>query len=410
MFVSTAFAGSVFPYFPESNAKLEAFLNSSSLTSQCASQKISLELTQLRDNWKYFGTEEPKVDLLIAKGKNVNMDSSPRVVLIVCGFRARHFIATDVCINFIKSLCAGDVSESSSTVYMIAPMVNKRMRDFVMRLWPEFRGENPRPWGEVTDAVSDRNYRVLGEVTKGGVFAAQNYNPSDANAFKCFDGSYHLTLLDQNFPVGWMERLSTGAGGNVYTFHTDTEMEIRTYDSVSINGQIAASDPESRMFKSLLSNQHLRISLLIEVTQEAMSGVLSPYESPMLANVAGASDAIKKALQQSEARAASLAAKHCPTHSCLGGVANVARMSTMNYRSGTIGDLGIKTGAVDAALIIQIGHIQMGNQISELQDYSQGHARAIRDCLGPYTPHYQSTATKMIDDWTDLLKRATTSF
>lgn len=410
--ISAATSSSI-PYFPRTSDTIFNHLSGSSLRQECEANNFKVDFRQAQDSYKTLKSIPPTLGFAVVSGPG--SAENRRSVMIICGLRGRHFISTEVCVQFVNKLCAGKIPDSSNTDYVVVPVVNAHSHDMLINLWPELRGMAARPWSEITSAVGTTNYRLIGEMAKGGIFkqryedsntrAGANFDAIEERVFMCYDGSFHMTLLDQNFPHGWMERYAPDSARNTYVRHESSEMERACYDSLSINGRIAASDPETRILRNILVNGNQSFSLVIEVVQESVAGFLSPYESPVLSNIGEPDLRVQSVLDKSEARSISLASSHCPLAKCIGGVANVVRPDVMDFRSGTVCDLAIKNGA-GAALVIQIGYISLESQQAELSDPLRGNVRALRDCLGPFVPHYDDSAKKMIDDWTTALSVA----
>lgn len=396
LFIVNGFAGTVFPYFPKSSDEVLAQLNSTVLQDKCTGNKIKLAYAINSDRYPYIGDVEPTVYALMAGHGDVS-----RKVLVTCGWTARAFISTDVCLEFINQLCSGNVPDYHNTVYMIIPMVNQRMLEFVRALWPEFRGETPRSWDRIVAAVPPSYQRLLGEISDPQYYPKSSSSSQSANGnrlFNCFDGSYRMTRLDQNFPAGWMQRLATDSERNPFVRWQPTAEARRLEDIISINGRIPQSDPEARIINEFLSmrGQIWRWDVVIEVAQiGGVDAVLAPFESPVSMVDQDDSD-IASALKASRLRAEHLAENYCPSSRCLGGVARVARAKEMAFRSGTLADQAIYTGAA-MALILQIGP----------QPTQAGDGSGPADCLKTYAPAYQDDASALVKKWTDLLIRAT---
>jgi len=363
-------------------------LNSSSLAYDCRQNNIDIKVSALQDVFPYVGEREPVVDIATLEP---SVRKPTRTVLIVCGMRARHFLSTDICVRFIEQVCAGEVSGAHTTRYIVAPMVDRRVRDLMIDLWPEMRAESPRPWQEIYLQVPDTYRRVVSEIISGAADRPEQ-------PYQCFDGSYHLTLLDQNFPSGWIERLS---GFEAQLNYVPTAVEDATLDRLSGNGQLRLSDPETRILMSHISV--LKVDTVIEVTHGPVSAVIAPYESPILYATAEAAPA----LDRSAAHAKDLAKNHCPVERCVGGTGNVISSGVMPQRSGTIGDSAIKMGLIDEALVIQVGHISMEDQVAALGAQRGAQEKVMRDCMGSFVPRFSDVADDMIEKWSDLLGAAT---
>jgi len=175
-----------------------------------------------------------------------------------------------------------------------------------------------------------------------------------------------------------------------------------TEDRVSNNGRLAFSDPETRILQTLIEDA--RPSILIEVTT-GTEGVLAPFDSPSMLQVP-IMDSVQQAIDLSIHRANHLATNYCPVEKCISGAAAKARMATMGYRSGTIGDHAVVNG-VGLVLTLQVVERNQQTQLDEILDMHLDAVSVMRDCLGPYMPMRTDHVILLARKWVDLLAKAT---
>jgi hypothetical protein len=393
---SSTSTSSLFPYFPRSSNRIIDHLNSTSLAQQCRQQKIDVSVMMFRDRFYHIGEREPLLHAVALTP--TTQYKSTRTVMIVCGMRARHFMSTDVCVRFVEKLCAGEVDGVHLTNFIVVPMVNRRVRDLMIDLWPEMRGESPRPWQDIYFSVPDMYRRIVSEIISGAQYRQVHQH------YQCFDGSYHLTLLDQNYPAGWMQRLSDFESQLAYV---PTPLEEATSERISGNGQVSLSDPETRILINHVSE--LKVDMLIELTQGPVAAVLAPFESPILSSAAAAnSPEINSAIQKSLSHAESLAKNNCPSKPCVSGIGNIVSAGgSLPQRSGTIGDASIKLGLVEESLVVQIGHLTLEQQLELLADQRGAEQKVMNDCMSPYVPRFSDDADQLVEKWATMLGVAT---
>lgn len=400
--VFIAIVAATTPYSPPTNQELWNELTST-LPALCAAHGNTLLADRVTDVYPYVGPEPISLPVVHVfrtpppPRDDVSNAGAASVVMILCGFEARGFVTTDICMLLLRRLCSRQLlsaAASENREFVVFPYVNERGRELIMELWPEMTGQYSRSYSELLAQVPSQYHRVT-RLLFTGLGKEQHDLNGILPTVQCFDGSVRMTLLNNNFATGWLPR---EAMVQTESFDYLTDSEVVTMDRVSTNGRLAFSDPETRIIQAVLQ-KHLP-NILIQVTL-GKPAVLAPYDAASLAltQVANLPKAQRANFDASIAQASLFARQHCPASTtCATGMAAQVRTNSEPARAGTVGDYASTLG-VSRIYVLQV----LANR-EPAKLLNTARSSNVADCIAPKTFATSDEAVLHAARWCELVE------
>lgn len=384
-------ASAITSYSPPTKQELWEEL-SNTLPDQCAQHGNTFVAERVADVYPYIGPEPVTLPVVHLFREEALVNRAPSVVMILCGFDARAFATTDVCMTLLRRLCSKKLSSADNIEYVVFPYVNERGRELVMHLWPEMTGQYSRTYFDMLAQVPLQFHRVSRFLFSGlgKEFNLERLLPT----VQCFDGSERMTLLSNNWDAGWQPR-DEAVQMNSYDFMTSADLAV--VDRISTHGRIAYSDPETRIIKSVIQ-KHLP-DILIEVAL-GKPAVLAAFDSPQLTMMQAnaLTNTIRSHYDSSISQANSFARDSCPETSCAGGSAAHSRQNSEMPRTGTVVDYAMTLG-ISRAFVVQVLATREPESV-----LNRDRSSNIADCISPKTLANSEESIAHAARWCDLLE------
>lgn len=383
--VVAAAAADAPPYVPRSNEKLIADLNA---LCAGATAPVVCVLHPVWDTSPYL-SELPVLTTVAAIQKGGDSaahqnEASMRTVMVVCGMTARGFVSSEVCAQFIRELCADRVPDMEHTRYVIVPFANERGRDFVQRLWTTYRHTESGGGGgggQPAKSLLQQQLPASHSLTLEAVYSERL--PTAPTYLACLDGTIRLALMQNNFPQGWAQRSQFV----MFEQHrNEPEDERFTHDTISSNGKLPLSEPETRIVRDLLTRVAPETLIVVGVGHPLLA---VPFDDPVLAATSLLDNA-----QVSHLNKALNRAKHTADGKLPAGYGAEVRRELELEQRGTLSDYAMTAG-VSYVYNAQVYRTAAGAAAT---------SAPTGDCLYYWVPSTQHEVDTLAAEWVARVK------